>query len=289
MSDQVPSYYAIIPANVRYFQGIPMGSKLMYAEISSLCNKHGYCWAKDQYFADLYGISVRTIKRWMEILRKNELIFVDSIKPKMAWDRKIWISKEIKEKFTKGQKCPLEGTKMSPRQATLPYSLNTKDEYKEIYKEKIKKQKNKAKEENIERAERVFTTDSHHKSLLKKANQDEKLVQRWYERLSMWKVQKNAVSPNDYTSIKQWVIKDIFEYDKKNPKIDKEKLAKENKHIAKTISKDFIHLVSDGNFDIQSLYTEIRKGSYFEPIRIYYTENGFKEQLESALRKMNYM
>lgn len=62
-----PAYYAIIPANVRYTD-IPDGSKLLYGEITALCNKKGMCWASNEYFAELYNVSVKTISRWIGFL-----------------------------------------------------------------------------------------------------------------------------------------------------------------------------------------------------------------------------
>lgn len=63
MDENRPGYYAIIPADVRYDDGIPPNAKLLYGEISALVGKEGFCYATNQYFADLYGVTVETIAR----------------------------------------------------------------------------------------------------------------------------------------------------------------------------------------------------------------------------------
>lgn len=68
MSDKnKPSYYAIIPADVRY-SDIPPNAKLLYGEITALCDKTGYCWSTNKYFADLYKKSESTISVWISHL-----------------------------------------------------------------------------------------------------------------------------------------------------------------------------------------------------------------------------
>lgn len=89
-----PSYYAVIPANVRYSKDVSDGAKLLFGEITCLCNAKGYCWATNGYFAELYGASNRTISRWISELAAAGFIamLVDS---EAANSRKIWLAQPV--------------------------------------------------------------------------------------------------------------------------------------------------------------------------------------------------
>lgn len=69
------SYYAIIPASVRYDKTLPPAAKLLYGEITALCNQRGLCWAENTYFANLYEVNVRTIQNWINALLNGGYIY----------------------------------------------------------------------------------------------------------------------------------------------------------------------------------------------------------------------
>ena len=79
MEEQQKAYYAIIPAEVRYDKDLPPNAKLLYGEITALCNDKGYCWATNQYFADLYKVSKITVSRWISTLNRKGYISIDTL------------------------------------------------------------------------------------------------------------------------------------------------------------------------------------------------------------------
>lgn len=57
------SYWAQLPSEVRYSEELSSTAKLLYAELSALIGEDGYCWATNNYFAGVLGVSERTISR----------------------------------------------------------------------------------------------------------------------------------------------------------------------------------------------------------------------------------
>ena len=95
MEEQQKAYYAIIPANVRYDKDLAPNAKLLYGEITALCNEKGYCWASNQYFADLYHSSISAVQKWVSALVKKgyinlELVYKEGTK--QILQRKLYIT-----------------------------------------------------------------------------------------------------------------------------------------------------------------------------------------------------
>ena len=74
MNIEKPAYWAVLPAGVRYDETLPASAKLLYAEISSLTNQEGYCYASNAYFMALYGISDATVLRLLRVLEQRGYI-----------------------------------------------------------------------------------------------------------------------------------------------------------------------------------------------------------------------
>lgn len=102
MIEDKKAYYAIIPANVRYDKELTPNAKLLYGEITALCNERGYCWASNQYFAELYGVSKISVSKWVNALVERGYIqstvtYKDG--GKEVDNRYLSITDPLKEKF----------------------------------------------------------------------------------------------------------------------------------------------------------------------------------------------
>ena len=83
-------YYAVIPAEVRYDSTLKPNAKLLYGELTALSDKKGYCWATNEHFANLYGLSVGTISRLISQLEKQGYIRCEMAAIESGSERRIY-------------------------------------------------------------------------------------------------------------------------------------------------------------------------------------------------------
>lgn len=92
---EYPNYYGILPAAVRYSKEITDFQKIMFAEITALSNRYGYCDAGNEYFAKLYGKEAETISRAISGLAKAGFVVV-KIDKEAGNERKIFPTDQLK-------------------------------------------------------------------------------------------------------------------------------------------------------------------------------------------------
>lgn len=87
-------YYSIIPATVLYNKELKANEKLLYAIITSLSNKEGYCFATNKYLAEKLDVNPKTISSWISDLKDRNFIIVELIRNenKQIVQRKIYIN-----------------------------------------------------------------------------------------------------------------------------------------------------------------------------------------------------
>ena len=71
-----PNNFSVVPAAVLLNDTITDNAKILYSEISALCNKKGCCWATNDYFEKLYECSKITVIRAINALKENGYIKV---------------------------------------------------------------------------------------------------------------------------------------------------------------------------------------------------------------------
>ena len=122
------AYYAIIPADVRYDNNLTQGAKLLYGEITALCNEKGFCWATNSYFSELYGVTKVTISNWIKQLIDGKYIFSE-IKYKDG-------SKEIEHRYLKIKDEPIKKNDNTYlKKFNEPIKKNFNTPIKKIFKE----------------------------------------------------------------------------------------------------------------------------------------------------------
>lgn len=84
------AYWAVIPADIRYDPEVKASAKLLYGELTALCNKEGFCWASNEYFAKLYGLSTATVSRLVSQLEKRGYIRCEMVPTKTGSQRRIY-------------------------------------------------------------------------------------------------------------------------------------------------------------------------------------------------------
>ena len=77
MSAAKPGYWAVLPADVRYDPGLPPMARLLYAEISSLTDQTGFCYASNAYFLRVFELSERTLQRHLRVLETHGYLRIE--------------------------------------------------------------------------------------------------------------------------------------------------------------------------------------------------------------------
>lgn len=70
--EKLGGYYAVIPATILYDSELTANEKMLYAIISQLAIKTGFCYASNSYLAERLGITPRAVSKWInKLIQKN--------------------------------------------------------------------------------------------------------------------------------------------------------------------------------------------------------------------------
>jgi hypothetical protein len=129
-----PNYYAILTSEVRYSKALTPNAKLLYAEITALCNMNGKCTASTEYFCRLYEVSRVSIQKWLKNLEDNNHIRRVNIYKqgsKEILTRVITlVNSPSKEKFTDNTNINITNTNLTDSNKKALFKKPTLDEVK---------------------------------------------------------------------------------------------------------------------------------------------------------------
>lgn len=119
------AYNAVLPADVRYDDELKPNAKILYAEITALCDSRGYCWATNGYFAKLYNVTEATVSRWVSQLDSKGYIRCEMVPTSTGIERRIYagifivtrgeVDKKVKTPLDKKRKTGLDKNVNTPK------------------------------------------------------------------------------------------------------------------------------------------------------------------------------
>lgn len=196
-------YYSIIPATILFNEKLKANVKLLYAVITSLTNKEGYCYASNNYLGEKFGVDPKTISSWIKELRELNYIVIEIIRndKKEIIQRRIYVN-DIP--YTLNNGYPSTSNNVEPihqkieENNIINNNINTHTTQKKIF------NKN------------VYLYDYEYDSLVQEYGIDK--ANKCIEELSLYKNSKGVQYISDYDTIKRWVILRVNELEKRNQK-----------------------------------------------------------------------
>ena len=208
-------YFAVIPATVLFNNELKPNEKLLYALITALSNKEGYCYASNKYLGEKLNVDPQTVSRWIGNLRKYNYLVIDIIR---------------------NEKQEVIQRKIYPND--VPYLLNNRYPYilnsQEGIDEKVKE--NNINYNNINThtvskekfLDNVYLYDYEYKELVN--SYGEIKANKCIEELSLYKKSKGVEYKSDFATIKRWVILRVDEIEQRQEKQQSSK--KQNKKFS---------------------------------------------------------
>jgi hypothetical protein len=206
-----PSYWAVLPSNIRYAKDLTLLQKVLFAEITALSNKEGYCWASNDYFANLYDKNSDYISTTINDMAKKGYIIVHI---ENFNQRKIWA--RVEENLEGGLEKPKGGLE-KPKSPPLEKSKHNNININNI---------NNNRESSLPPTKRKFSSikdidENCIQEIAIKLNTTKDLV------LDSWDTAQNWLSANgkvkkDYKAfLTNWVKSDLKNKDKNSTKFQK--------------------------------------------------------------------
>lgn len=97
---------------------IPPSGRIIYAEVCALAQKEGYCYASNKYFSSVYHLSIQSVSRLLNALKKQGFLEISYGKDERGYRRRF-----MKPKV---ETSVLKTLNASPQKCEVPISVNAK-------------------------------------------------------------------------------------------------------------------------------------------------------------------
>lgn len=196
-------YYAVIPATVLYNKELKPNEKLLYAIITNLSNKEGYCYASNSYLAEQFNVDATTISKWITDLRRKNFIYVEMLKN----EKKEIISRKIFPCDT-----PHRLFNLYPYRLKSQYPIDEKAKDNNINNNNI----NTLTVKKISYADKVNLYEYEYNQLIDEYGL--KKTDKCIEELDLYKKSKGVEYEDDFATIKRWVVTRVEEIESRKSK-----------------------------------------------------------------------
>lgn len=129
--------YILVPFELSKRKDLGSTEKLIFAELKFLSKDTGYCYATNEYLADILGLSKRNISKILKKLKEKGMIDIDIEKNNKGTFRKLWIKKEMKNKDEGGMKSVHAGAEQEFLRATPLVRAKRETDKRNIQKDNI--------------------------------------------------------------------------------------------------------------------------------------------------------
>ncbi len=196
-------YFAVIPATVLFNNELKPNEKLLYALITALSNKEGYCYASNKYLGEKLGVDHKTVSRWITNLRKYNYLVIDIIRNEQQEiiQRKIYPN-DVPYLLKNHYPYQLKNHEASYEKIEVN-NIN----YNNINTHTVSKEKF---------LENVYLYDYEYKELV--STYGEEKANKCIEELSLYKKSKGVEYKSDFATIKRWVILRVDEVEQRQGK-----------------------------------------------------------------------
>ena len=219
--NQREGFYSIIPATVLYDNELRPNEKLLFAIITSLANKEGFCYASNKYLASKFNVKDDTVSGWVSHLREKGYVYVEILRN----EKKEFLMRKIYP-----NNIPYRINILYPHRTNIGEGIGQISEDNNINNNNI----NTFTVEKKKYAERVYLYEHEYKQLqeeygIEKAN-------KCITELDLYKQSKGIEYESDFATIKRWVILRVEELEQRQ---NKNTYIKKNKSVANFEQREY--------------------------------------------------